>query len=77
VTGATRIAAPLARAAGDLGIADARIIAPGDAARSVLLARINRRDADAMPPIASSVIDTAGVQLIGAWIDSLTPASCQ
>jgi len=61
---------------GDLGIANARIIAPGDDTRSVLLARMNRRnDPDMMPPIASNVIDTAGVQLIGSWIDSL--ANCQ
>ena len=65
------------RRAGDLGIANARIIAPGDDARSVLLARMTRRNANMMPPIASNVVDAAGVQLIGAWIDSLTPASCQ
>ncbi len=63
--------------AGDLDIANARIIAPGDDARSVLLARMARRGADQMPPIASNVRDTAGEMLIGAWIDSLTAASCQ
>ena len=62
-------------AEGDLGIADARIIAPGDDARSVLLARMARRGANQMPPIASNVRDSAGEALIGAWIDSL--ASCQ
>jgi uncharacterized repeat protein (TIGR03806 family) len=61
----------------DLGIADARIIAPGDGARSVLLARMGVRDADAMPPLASNLPDTDGVALIGAWIDSLTAGSCQ
>jgi uncharacterized repeat protein (TIGR03806 family) len=61
---------------GDLGIgAAARIIAPGSAASSVLLARINRRDANQMPPLATNVVDTAGVQLISDWIASLT--SCQ
>ena len=56
---------------GDLGIgASARIIAPGSAANSVLLARINRRDANQMPPLATNVIDTAGVQLISDWIAS-------
>jgi uncharacterized repeat protein (TIGR03806 family) len=71
-------ACDVAPTAGDLGIANARIIAPGDDARSVLHARMNRRsDPNMMPPVASNVIDTAGVQLIGAWIDSLTPASCQ
>jgi len=61
---------------GDLGIgAAARIIAPGSAASSVLLARINRRDANQMPPLATNVVDTAGVQLISDWIASVT--SCQ
>jgi hypothetical protein len=67
----------VAPTAGDLGIANARIIAPGDDARSVLLARMSRRDANAMPPIASNLRDTAGEQLISTWIDSLTAASCQ
>ena len=61
---------------GDLGIgAAARIVAPGSAANSVLLARVNRRDATQMPPLATNVIDTAGVQLISDWIASLT--TCQ
>jgi uncharacterized repeat protein (TIGR03806 family) len=64
-------------AAGDLGIANARIIAAGDASRSVLLGRMARRDANAMPPLASNVRDTEGEALIGSWIDSLTSASCQ
>jgi uncharacterized repeat protein (TIGR03806 family) len=58
---------------GDLGLgAGARIIAPGSAANSVLLARMNRRDANAMPPLASTVVDTAGVTLVQDWIGSLT-----
>lgn len=63
--------------AGDLNIPDARIIAPGDSGRSVLLARMARRGAAQMPPISSTVRDTAGEQLIRAWIDSLTAADCQ
>lgn len=63
---------------GDLGIVNARIIAPGDSVSSVLHARMNRRNDPAMmPPLASNVIDSAGVQLIAEWINSLTPASCQ
>jgi uncharacterized repeat protein (TIGR03806 family) len=58
--------------AGDLGIADARIIAAGDAARSVLVARMNRRDVQAMPPLASTVVDAVGVNLVGNWINSLS-----
>jgi uncharacterized repeat protein (TIGR03806 family) len=66
--------------AGDLGIAEARIIATGDAAKSVLLARMNRRDADGsgdgvqMPPIASALPDPQGIALIRDWINSL--ANC-
>jgi hypothetical protein len=41
----------------------------------VLLARINRRDASQMPPLATNVIDSAGVTLIRDWITSLT--TCQ
>ncbi len=62
----------------DRGIASAHITAPGDSGRSVLHARINsRNDLDMMPPLASSVIDRAGEQLVGAWSNSLMPASCQ
>jgi len=59
---------------GDLGIVDARIIAPGAAARSVLLARMSVRDANAMPPVGSAHVDTAGTTLIRDWINSL--ANC-
>jgi len=57
--------------AGDLGIANARLIAPGDASRSVLVARANRRDGSGMPPIGSAVTDSAGVTLLTTWINSL------
>jgi uncharacterized repeat protein (TIGR03806 family) len=57
----------------DLGIADARIIAPGAADRSVIPARMNLRDhPDQMPPVGlGAKVDTEGVQLIRDWIDSL------
>ena len=59
---------------GDLGIVDARLIAPGAPDRSVLLARIARRDASAMPPLASLRVDEQGAALLSDWIASL--ASC-
>jgi uncharacterized repeat protein (TIGR03806 family) len=62
----------VAPTAGDLGIAMAEIIAPGDAARSVLVARMDRRDSLGMPPLASSLVDADGVALIGDWIDALS-----
>jgi uncharacterized repeat protein (TIGR03806 family) len=58
---------------GELGLgANARIIAPGNPSLSVLLERMNRRDVNAMPPLASNVIDQAGVALVRDWIASLT-----
>jgi hypothetical protein len=61
---------------GDLGLgAGARIIAPGSASNSVLVARMNSRDANGMPPLASSIVDQQGVALLQQWVDSLT--SCQ
>jgi len=38
----------------------------------VLVARMNRRDVNAMPPIGSNVIDASGVALLTAWVNSLT-----
>lgn len=62
--------------AGDLGLgADARLIAPGSSANSLVVNRMNRRDSSAMPPLASLTADTAGVTLVSQWIDSLS--SCQ
>jgi RNA polymerase sigma factor (sigma-70 family) len=57
---------------GNLGIADPRRIAPGSAARSVVVARVDRIGADAMPPLARHVIDTAGVQLLTTWVNGLS-----
>ena len=57
---------------GNLGIANARIIAPGDPDRSVLVERINRRDVNGMPPLASNLVHSAGVTLISDWIARLS-----
>lgn len=56
---------------GDLGIANARIIAPGAADRSVLVARMSRRDAHGMPPLATLEPDDSGIALIREFIDTL------
>jgi uncharacterized repeat protein (TIGR03806 family) len=69
-TGACDVAPTL----GNLGITNARLIAPGSAARSVVIARVNRTGTDAMPPLSRHLIDTAGVQLLTAWVDGL--ATC-
>lgn len=57
--------------AGNLGIANAQLVAVGDAARSMVVARANRRDANAMPPLGSAQVDTTGVQLLSTWINQL------
>jgi uncharacterized repeat protein (TIGR03806 family) len=56
---------------GGLGLTDPRLIAPGSAARSVVIARVNRTGTDAMPPLSRHVIDTAGVQLLTDWVNGL------
>jgi uncharacterized repeat protein (TIGR03806 family) len=63
-------------ASGDLGVSNARIIAPGEATRSVLYLRMNRRDANQMPPLASHVVDTQGAALLQQWINGMG-ASCE
>ena len=54
-----------------LGIDDARLLAPGEPERSIIRARMNRRDEHAMPPLASRLVDADGVALIGQWIASV------
>jgi uncharacterized repeat protein (TIGR03806 family) len=62
--------------AGNLGVTDARIIAPGAAARSVLYLRMSRRDATQMPPVGSHIVDTQGAALLQQWINGMS-ATCQ
>lgn len=63
-------------AKGNLGITDARIIAPGDTGRSILFLRVSRRDATGMPPVGSHIVDANGVALIGQWIGAMS-GDCQ
>jgi hypothetical protein len=59
--------------AGDLGIGvNARLIAPGSAANSIVVNRAGRRDSSGMPPLGSNRVDTDGVALLTQWINSLT-----
>ncbi len=57
--------------AGDLGVADARLLAPGDPARSLLSARVRTLGSTRMPPVASSRVDEQGAELLDAWITAL------
>lgn len=65
-------ACDVAPSAGDLGIDDARVIAPGDPARSVLIARIEDSGAAKMPPVGVNTLDAEGLALISAWVEGLT-----
>ena len=58
--------------ADDLGLDMARIIAPGDASRSVLVQRMRLRDANGMPPLGSTIDDVEGWLIVTAWINSLS-----
>jgi hypothetical protein len=70
-TGACEVAPTL----GDLGIVGARLLAPGEPDRSVILERMRAVGANRMPPVASNVVDPQGVELIREWIGAL--AGCQ
>jgi hypothetical protein len=56
---------------GDFDIANARVIAPGDITRSVILARVAMRGPGQMPPVGSRVPDSEGVRTLAEWIASL------
>jgi mono/diheme cytochrome c family protein len=55
------------------GISDARVIAPGDPAKSVLLLRTAMRGTGQMPPLASIRADPALSALLVEWISKLRP----
>ena len=73
-----RFATPLAqqniingRVLYDLGLPNARIVAPQSTANSVLYLRMNALGLHQMPPIGRNVVDTAAVTTLAAWINSL------
>lgn len=53
---------------GTLGIVDARLVAPGDPGRSVLLQRMRARGESQMPPLGTSIVDEDALGWIEAWI---------
>ncbi|MBS2013810.1 MAG: PQQ-dependent sugar dehydrogenase [Deltaproteobacteria bacterium] len=60
---------------GDLGVSGARIVAPGDPARSTLLLRMRTLEQGRMPNLATSVVDVAGTAAVERWIGAL-PSTC-
>ena len=57
--------------AGDLGVPNPLLIAPGEPLRSVLLERMKVNDANKMPKIGRSEMDQAAVDVISEWIGGL------
>ncbi|WP_216619944.1 MULTISPECIES: SO2930 family diheme c-type cytochrome [Myxococcus] len=56
---------------GELGVAGAMLVAPGDPLKSVLSRRMHSLSTPRMPPLASAVKDKEGTGLVDAWITSL------
>jgi uncharacterized repeat protein (TIGR03806 family) len=56
---------------GDFGLKGARLVAPGNAGRSVLPIRVAMRGSGQMPPVGSITGDPAGVRLLFQWIQGL------
>lgn len=57
----------------NLGNPNGRVIVPQSLANSILYTRINKVGEHQMPPLARNMVDSAGVQMIGEWINSLQP----
>lgn len=54
------------------------IITPGNADTSIMLFRMNTKDAgDRMPPLGRDLIHSEGVNLVKAWINSMETTVCQ
>jgi glucose/arabinose dehydrogenase len=50
------------------GIKDAKLVAPGNPERSILVQRIAHRDKGHMPPLATRLVDQQTVKLLEQWI---------
>ena len=53
------------------GIEGALLVSPRDPDRSVLLKRLALRGRGQMPPLATAIVDEAGVALFREWISQL------
>ncbi len=55
----------------DLGVADARVVAPGAPERSLVSLRAHALDSKRMPPLGTRIVDERGTNLLDEWIRSL------
>ncbi len=61
--------------ANNLGITNAKVLAPGDVSRSMIRLRMAiSGNQNQMPPLARNTVDTAAVATLDAYINSLTPS---
>jgi len=59
------------------GIEAAKLIAPGEPERSVLLHRVGMRGAGQMPQLGTDRVDQPARELLRQWIESLQPAAAE
>ncbi len=57
------------------GLTDPKILKPGSAAQSILTYRMNAKNQQRMPPLASLINDDSASNILAQWIDSLS--SCE
>jgi hypothetical protein len=55
------------------GLKDAKLIAPGRPEKSVLLHRVGCRGLGQMPPLATSQVDEAALQMLKEWVKGMKP----
>jgi uncharacterized repeat protein (TIGR03806 family) len=55
----------------DLGIAQARLLKPGNSDSSIIHVRMADQGAYRMPPLGTSEVDEDGARVIGSWINSV------
>ena len=58
-----------------MGVANPRLVAPGDPDRSILYRRLLVRGLNQMPPTSTNRIDQRGAELVAEWIRSLETES--
>jgi mono/diheme cytochrome c family protein len=68
-------ACDVAPALGDLGVTGAKLLLPGDPARSLLSLRVQLTGAGQMPPLARALVDSAGSAALERWIRSFPSCS--
>jgi mono/diheme cytochrome c family protein len=57
---------------GNLGVMNAKLLAPGHPESSIMSVRMHATGVNRMPPLATRVVDAAGAKAVDDWIASLT-----